>query len=197
LRQLTTNSANDGFPHWSPDGSHILFTSDREGGYDLYVMRADGSNQTRVGQSPGSSFGGAWSPDGSRIAFLSTRDGTWEIYTMRADGTDPLRVTNSGSATVGSKLAWSPDGSRIAFHAYDLFQNSDIYVVDADGANQTRLTTDPATDRFVTWSPDGSHLAFTSNRTGDDEIYVMNVDGTGVKRLTASPGLDVLDSWRP
>jgi TolB protein len=114
---------------------------------------------------------------------------------MRADGSNPVRLTNN-ALDKGSRLAWSPDGARIAFHAYDASRNADIYVMDADGTNQVRLTSDPAIDRFVTWSPDGKKLAFTSNRSGDDEIYVMNVDGTGVTRLTNSPGLDVVDSWR-
>jgi Tol biopolymer transport system component len=95
----------------------------------------------------------------------------------------------------GSKLAWSPDGSKIVFYG-GRDDNRDIYVMNADGSNPTRLTNDPAQDRYPTWSPDGLRIAFTSNRDGDDEIYVMSADGTGLVRFTRSPGLDVLDDWR-
>jgi len=90
---------------------------------------------------------------------------------------------------------WSPDGSRIAFHAATLSGDYDIYVIDANGANVTRLTQNAARDRFPTWTPDG-RIAFTTDRDGDDEVYVMNSDGTGLVRLTNSAAPDVLDSWQ-
>jgi TolB protein len=113
---------------------------------------------------------------------------------MRADGTDVVRLT-SNTAREGIRVAWSPDGSRIAFYAY-LDGNAEIYVVNADGTNETRLAHHQARDRFPMWSPDGQRIGFTSDRDGDDEIYVMDADGMGLVRLTSSAGLDVLDSWR-
>ncbi len=195
LLQLTNNAARDGFPRWSPDCSQMLFTSDRDGNLELYVMRADGTNPTRLTWNPETDIGGAWSPDGSRIAFASERAGNREIYVMRADGTDVVRLTNN-TAFEGRSVAWSPDGSRIAFDAYRN-GNYDIYVINADGTNETQLTHDPAEDRYSVWSPDGQRIGFTSDRDGDDEIYMMDADGTGLVRLTYSVGLDVLDSWRP
>ena len=90
---------------------------------------------------------------------------------------------------------WSPDGSKIAFYAA-ADADYDIYVMDADGRNVTKLTQSPSSDRFPTWSPDGRRAAFTSDRDGDDEVYIMNADGTGPVRLTTSPATDVLDSWQ-
>lgn len=62
--------------------------------------------------------------------------------------------------------------------------NDEIYVMDADGANPTRITFHPACDVGPAWSPDGARLAFTSRRDGNFEIYSMNADGTNVRRLT-------------
>ena len=70
-------------PGWSPDGARIAFTSDQEGGYDVYVMRANGAGQDRltVNGIPTDS-GPVFSPDGEEIAFQSNRDGNFEIYAM-------------------------------------------------------------------------------------------------------------------
>lgn len=89
-------------------------------------------------------------------------------------------------------------GSRIAF-ASDRDGNYDIYIMNSDGSEQTRLTNNPASDTQPTISPDGRKIAFISLRDGSDQIYVMNVDGSGVTRLTAG-GESMLHSdpvWSP
>jgi Tol biopolymer transport system component len=69
--------------------------------------------------------------------------------------------------------------------------------MNADGSDQTRLTTDPALDRFPMFSPDGSRIAFTSRRDGNTEIYVMNADGSDQTDLTNLPGGDSQPNWSP
>ncbi|MFY9580726.1 MAG: hypothetical protein WAQ33_15540, partial [Gaiellaceae bacterium] len=74
----------------------------------------------------------------------------------------------------------------------------DVYVMNADGSGQTRLTTDPANDSDPAWSPDGSKIAFASLRDGNSEIYVMNADGTGAPtRITDDPAADAFPAWSP
>jgi hypothetical protein len=155
----------------------IAFYSDRNGRNDIYVMNADGSEQTRLtnGLFP------AWSPDGSRIAFRSFRNGSTDIYVMKPDGSRQTRLTNINGSD--SNPAWSLDGSMIAFDS-NRDGNEDVYVISADGSGQTRLTNNAATDRGPTWSPDGSMISFYSYRDGSVEIYVMNTDGSGQTRLT-------------
>jgi Tol biopolymer transport system component len=108
LRQLTFNDGPfEGQPNWSPDGRKIAFTSDRDAvpetpfQTEIYTMRADGSNQTRLTFDDLSDEFPAWSPDGRQIAFLSFRDvtpgteGNSEIFTMRADGSNQVNRTNN------------------------------------------------------------------------------------------------------
>ena len=88
-------------------------------------------------------------------------------------------------------------GQKIAFGSARNGGNHDVYVMNVDGSNQTRLTTNLAYDDQPKWSPDGSKLAFISNRDGNFEIYTMNADGSSQTRLTNNPAADGFPSWSP
>ncbi|MFW6116209.1 MAG: TolB family protein, partial [bacterium] len=70
------------------------------------------------------------------------------------------------------EAAWSPSGEQIAFSS-DRDGNYEIYVMNADGSDQRRLTSSPGTDWGATWSPDGARIAFASDRNGEMELFVM------------------------
>jgi Tol biopolymer transport system component len=103
------------------------------------------------------------------------------------------------------RLAWSPDGAQFAFSS-SVDENLDIYVVDADGTNRTRLTTDPHDDRCPAWSPDGAQIAFQRFSgfdpfSGAWRVWAMNADGTGARQLPkggawSSDG-NVFPAWSP
>ena len=78
-QRLTDNAARDALPRWSPDGEKIVFQSDRDGSWDIYVMNADGSDQERLTFSDAGDEHGAWSPDGTKIVYISEREGRWEL----------------------------------------------------------------------------------------------------------------------
>lgn len=82
--------------------------------------------------------------------------------------------------------SWSPDGTKIAFYS-DRDGNYEIYVMNVDGTNQTRLTHTPVRDYLPRWSPDGSKIVFFSGTKGQFQIHVMNADGTQRKALTNEP----------
>jgi uncharacterized repeat protein (TIGR01451 family) len=192
--RLTTNSAADYYPAWSPDGSKIAFTSYRDGNAEIYVMNPDGTGQTRLTTNTWIDFSPAWSPDGSKIAFGTTRDGNYEIYVMNADGTGQTNLTNN--AAEDQFAAWSPDGIKIAFAS---LRNGDrdILTMNPDGTGQTNITNVGGSDGNPDWSPDGSKITFESFRDGNNEVYVMNDDGTGQTRLTTDPSTDAWPVWSP
>ncbi|MEE8422722.1 MAG: protein kinase [Dehalococcoidia bacterium] len=199
IQRLTDNPGKDGDPSWSPDGSKIVFETDRHGElFEIYTMNADGSGLQRLTISDTSenqyvNVEPVWSPDGSLIAFTSTRDGNAFIYTMNSDGSDVRRLAN----IPGQGPDWFPDGTRIAFFSIDAASNFDVYVVTIEGGEVVRLTDDAAVDTQPAWSPDGQRIAFQSDRSGNGEIYVMNADGTEPVRLTNNPAEDTEPSWSP
>jgi len=198
--RLTTNSAADVHPAWSPDGAQIAFATDRDGNYEIYVMTAGGQNPERRTTAPGADYAPAWSPDGGKIAFTSARDGNAEIYVMDADGSNQVRLTNDPGSD--AEPAWSPDGSKIAFTS-DRAGNPEIYLMDADGRNVERRTSNDVADVHPGWSPDGTKLVFSrftscasSTRFCDYDLFVMNADGSGAARLTSASS-DAEPTWSP
>ena len=137
-----------------------------------------------------------------RIAFHSNRDGNWNIYLMNPDGSGQTRLTDNPAAD--SWPSWSPDGRRITFISSrdDPDPNDDnsiweIYVMNEDGSDQTRLTNNSAWHSLPRWSPDGRRIAFQSHRDGNWEIFLMNAGGSGQIRLTDNSAGDAEPSWSP
>jgi Tol biopolymer transport system component len=89
-----------------------------------------------------------------------------------------------------------PQSGQIVFVS-DRDGNNEIYMMNADGSGQTRLTNHPAADASPRWSPDGTRIAFESERDGNWEIYVMNADGSGQTRLTNNASIDGEAAWSP
>jgi Tol biopolymer transport system component len=171
-------------------GGKIVFSTNRDGNSEIYVMNADGTAQSRLTDTDVfvENTYPIFNPDGSKIAFVSTRDGNREIYIMNADGTNQTNITNVFQAD-DSGPTFSPDGSKIAFASQrfiDPAYNTDIYVMNTDGTGLTRITTDPADDFYPSYSPDGGRIVFTTNREGeyDNEIYIMSSNGGGQTNLT-------------
>ena len=126
----------------------IVFQSNRDGNFEVYIMNDDGSNQTNITNNPNNDGSPTFSPDGAKIAFISDRDGNTEICIMNVDGTNQMRLTNN-IANDGHPV-WSPDGSKIAFSS-TRDGNYEIYIMNADGSNQARLTSNPAEDSQPSW----------------------------------------------
>ncbi|MGH3115614.1 MAG: prealbumin-like fold domain-containing protein [Gaiellales bacterium] len=193
--QLTSGSAIDAEPAWSPDKRRVAFTSTRDGNVELYAMDADGTDVIRLTTNAAIDTSPAWSPDGTTIAFASNRGGgNWDVYVMPAGGGAATRLTTHAAADTFP--AWSSDGTKIAFSSLRTGAG-DIYAMNADGTAQTRLTTAAGIDTEPDWS--GTTIAFSTNRHGlaNFEVYTMNADGSAQTRRTNQAGLDVTPSWSP
>ena len=193
--RLTNNLTNDQFPSWSPDGTKIVFGSNRDGNYEIYTMDADGTNQTRLTNHINTDYYPTWSHDGTKIAFTSWRDGNGEIYTMDADGTNLTNVTNN--IKEDSSPSWSLDGSKIVFKSCS-DGNSEIYTMNTDGTNQVRITETGSDEMYPVWSADGTKIVFQSNiMIVQQELFYMDSDGTNITRITNNSTEDKNATWSP
>ena len=160
LIRLTQNSSYDFDPSWSPDGTKIVFCSGRDGNPDIYVMNADGSGQINLTNYGAFDFYPKWSPDGQKLTFSSVRDGNYEIYVMNTDGSGLTRLTQN--SWVDHYASWSADGKKIVFASSRDDPNPstcadkckyEIYVMNADGSGQIKLTNSASDILFPLWSP--------------------------------------------
>lgn len=154
----------------------ILFTSQRDGNEEIYMMNADGANPIRLTNHLSEDKDATWSPDEQHIAFVSNRDGNEEIYVMNANGTDVTRLTYSASKE--QNPVWLPDGERIAYIS-DRTSSSDnqtwvIYLINLDGSNETRFLPDTYRNFSPHWSSDGQKVLFSIG----NYIYLANGDGS-------------------
>lgn len=116
-------------------------------------------------------------------------------YQIRAVNPDGSGTTQLAPVGQNFNPRWSANGRRIAFTS-DRDGNPEIYVMDADGANQRRVTNSPASDSNPSWSPDGQRIAFQRYANGIYDINVVDVDGSGLTNLTTGRG-GTEPAWSP
>ena len=209
-KNLTNARGYDAEGSYSPDGEWIAFASnrhaytsplteedaeffERDKSYmmEIYIMRADGSEVTRLTHIQGYDGGPFFSPDGERIAWrrFAPNGATAEIFTMNVDGTDAQQLTDLGA------MSWAPyyhpSGDYLIFtNNMQGFANFELYLVDAAGQREpVRVTYTDGFDGLPVFSPDGKRLSWTSNRTsnGKSQIFMADWNDAQARRLL---GLD-------
>lgn len=175
----------------APDVHPIVFTSNRSGDRELYVVGSDGTGLHRLTYNSLFERQAAWSADRSRIAFSAT-DGTGnrDIYVINADGSGQQRLTTDPA--LDDSPQWTPDG-RIVFQRDDR-----AWIMNADGSAAAELPTGPGSALTPTVSTKGT-LAFASDRSGPTiALYTMQLDGKNLRQITfPTAGEDVQPRFSP
>jgi Tol biopolymer transport system component len=128
----------------------------------------------------------AFSPSGLSLLVSSDRTGAYQIYRSDPEGNGATELTKLFGHTVGSPV-WSPDGGRIAFDAR-VDGNPDIWVMNADGSQPQRVTTEVSEDVTGAWTPDGNSIVFCSNRSGELQLWRAPAGGGAASQFTRGGG---------
>lgn len=181
------------------DLGQIAFTASAEGRRDIWLINADGSGEFNLTVELDNVFAEApvWSYDGQTIAYdgLIGVNETRDILTVNLQGEVQETQLTFGDG-YDCYPSYSPDGELIVYMS-ERNENRDLYIMDVEGNEVSRLTESLAQDYEPAWSPDGDTITFVSRRTGDSEIFLMNADGSEQVALTDSPKLDWRPAWSP
>jgi len=187
LTQLTfLDHASD--PDWSPDGSQIIFEGRDGEEIGLYLINVDGTELTKIG----SGHNPSWSPVDNRIIYR--KGDPWRSLILV-----DLDVGWENKVELASKIneqgSWSPDGEKIVYGSPDDSGLSSIWVVNSDGSEKTRLTTDEDGSCMApSFSHDGSKIVYLKGLTSyaigaesiePNEIWTMNADGSNKQKIYA------------
>ncbi len=177
-RQLTHDDGLTFQPTLSPDGKLIAYASDRDGqgNLDLYVQQVSGGSPSRITDDPADDYQPHFSPDVERIVFRSERGGGG-VYTVRSVGSDAPRHLAVG----GYNPRFSPDGSIVAFYRGYKLPEEQLYIVSAEGGDETRLARNLTGARLPVWTPDGSRLllhGWGPDDGSNGDWYSSRLDGS-------------------
>jgi len=209
VRRLTSHPGQELFARFSPDGRHIAFTGQYDGGEQVYVVPVTGGEPKRLtwytSEGPLPARWGydhqvyGWTPDGEAVLFRSLREGfsltDSRLYTVKTSGGLPeaLPMVVSGAG------ALSPDGDRVLFSPlfrdfrtwkrYEGGWAQDLFVFELDGSGSRNITKHVRTDRDPMWMPEG--IFFVSDRDDYLNIYAFDENSGQTRQLTSYEGRDV------
>jgi len=170
-----------GLPVVSPDGSRIVFLSNRGGAEDLFVMGADGTGETQLTRTPEAETAPGWTPDGKQVVFSIFANDTSRLFAIDPDGKNQRGI----ASVPGRAPTLSPDGKRLVYMA-GTWTATRLMVSALDGSNAKQITDGSSIAWNNHWSPDGGRIAFTgrTDLNGALAVFVMNADGSERRQVT-------------
>jgi TolB protein len=195
--QLTNNTFDDRYASYNKFGNSIVFESNRDGHWQIYIMSIDGSNQKRVITSEFNDRRPTWHPYKSIILFESDRSGTNEIYTF--DLAKGL-ITKIPIPLIGNKTfaQFAPNGKEIVFNHKVSDTDFNIYIIFYKGKRLKKIIDNKYKNSYPRYSPRGDEIAYFSRKSTknkDDEIYAFNIIGITEERLTRMPQHNISPTW--
>ncbi len=199
---LTQSTGDDRHPWWSPHGEQLVFESNRDGDWELFIIDSDGNNEEQLTINGVEDRNPSWHPDGDKILFESNRSGNFSLYLLSLydRSVEPILLDNFDLQPTIARF--SPDGQQIAFSAdSDLGSAAlNLYRTSSTGGEVTQLTHAAYRSFYGAWSPDSQQLAFFSRRDTkghQDELYIMDINQPDslARRITTYPEHDFCPHW--
>jgi Tol biopolymer transport system component len=181
LKRLTDAPGYDAEGSYSPDGTHIVFCSNRDGNLELYIMDVDGKNVRQLTHAPGCYNGGPFfSPDGKKVIFRSDRKKKdhLQLYVINVDGTEERALTDDLNWVFWAPF-WYKDSKHILFTGADHTQmppNYDVYWMNIETGAKVRLTYAPGQDVLPVFNADCTQIMWTSTRSGRQPAQLYLAD---------------------
>jgi TolB protein len=177
-------------PIFSPDGSKIAFTTNRDGNPEIYVMNRDGSGLRRMTNNPAIDVTPTWSPTGNQLAWVSDRTGAPHIYVMNVDGTGQRQLIGEFC----DRPTWASGQFNEIAYAARTGPGYDIKLYSFSKGETTRLTDGIGSNESPAFSPNGRHIAFTSTRNGKSQVFTIDRDGNNLRQITRE-GNNKFPNW--
>jgi Tol biopolymer transport system component len=196
LFQITENVGNVVSPDYSPDGNRIVFANQAgDGPASIWMVNADGLNPRLVYAGTNTIVATAWSPDGEKIAYAMSVGvpQEYEIFTMNIEGKNHVRISQ-GLQGIGGSIDWSPDSKSLLIYA-GVYGDKNIFKIEVADGSYTQIT-DGGNNAGASYSPDGLYIVFNSLRNDDQaDLYIMRANGENQTQLTNHPEPDWGAVW--
>jgi TolB protein len=193
---LTWGDWDDRDPAPDPSGAQVVFSSNREGAWDLYLLELQTGEIRQLTHTAGYEGHPTWSPDGKWIAFEAYYDGDFDIRILPIDGDqDPIQLTNHPASD--TQPEWEPAGRRIAFVS-DRDGSPDIFLANLDQPDDRflNLTESPSvTEGFPSFNADSTWLAYSQLQGGQQEIHLQDL--SDLERPSIPLGSGAYPLWSP
>jgi Tol biopolymer transport system component len=201
LRQITSSTQDEYSPDWSPNGKDIAYVTVLDDQFMISILDLGSSATRYIAKVKGVDIPRvSWSPDGKFLAFHCSPS----IYEDTPTGFSKLCISKIADGSVValegdyeaeiSRISWSPDGTEIAFTNRTDDGLRDIFSINIETFQLTRLTRDPGVERSPSWSPDGKLIAVTADRVNRD-LYIISPVEDIFYRLTFDRGDDYDSDW--
>ncbi|MDH5629963.1 MAG: PDZ domain-containing protein, partial [Gammaproteobacteria bacterium] len=204
-KQLTTSTASEQNPHFSPDGKWIAYTANHDNNNDVYLVSANGGQPKRLTWHPDSDDVNGWSPDGQKILFTSRREmrqgrsaQAWEVS---VDGGYPTKVMEA----VVQSASWSNDGKTLAYQPYNTAHRGasgwrnhrggtipPIWIMQPNGDSYEEIPHEVAGDTNPLWI--GNDVYFLSDRDKTKNLYKYDRNTKSVKKITKETTWEIVSA---
>ena len=185
-RRRLLDNVTAGRVAWSIDDQKLAYVKAVNKINQIFIIPVAGGTPVQLTHAPEQKDDPIWSADGKSIIYWVKLNGIKQIYEVNiADPVEPGRQITGPAVGAANDPAVSPDGTRILFtHEIDNATTSDIWIVNTDGSNPHRITSNPAREMDPTWSPDGTWFAFVRGDYSTPTVIAERPDGTGEITLT-------------